>query len=151
MTTKAARIKSTTSSAPANATKKTDAGINYSSNRGKRQILTSTTEIALINQTFFFLSVEPYHCKGKFLEDFDALCRQAQITYIVPVVQRPRAPGTPMTATSVSDGKEKLAPKTVKGAANAKDRDALGQQHSEIDSADMSPGLSPTTKFLSLV
>ncbi|CAF1059890.1 unnamed protein product [Didymodactylos carnosus] len=52
---------------------------------------------------------EPYHCKGKFLDDFEALCRQAQITFIVPVVQRPRPPGTPINPV---DPKEKA--KTAK-------------------------------------
>lgn len=84
--------------------------------------------------------VEPYHCKGKFLEDFEALCRQAQITYIVPVVQRPRPPGTPMVAATVVDVKDKSTPKTAKGAAN-KEREATAhQQHTETESGESNHG-----------
>jgi hypothetical protein len=81
---------------------------------------------------------EPYHCKGKFFDDFDALCRQAQITYIVPVVARPRAPGTPMANASTSDAKEKSS-KLNKTQVN-KDRDLAAPMHNETESADISAG-----------
>ena len=89
---------------------------------------------------FSFLTlVEPYHCKGKFLEDFEALCRQAQITFIVPVVPRPHPPGIPMVASSIPDNKDKTAPKTAKGVTT-KERDAVGTNHSEVESGETSPG-----------
>jgi hypothetical protein len=124
MTTKGARIKSTTSSAPNNTVKKTDAGIkNFSAKKRKFFLL-----IKYRKKILSFSLVEPYHCKGKFLEDFDALCRQAQISFIVPVVTRPRPPGTPMATSAIPDIKDKAPPKTAKGAAN-KDREATAQQH----------------------
>jgi hypothetical protein len=64
MTTKAARIKSTTSSAPTNVTKKTDAGINYSTTREEKQ---TSTEIASIDQLmffFFFFQLSPIIAKA---------------------------------------------------------------------------------------
>ena len=83
--------------------------------------------------------VEPYHCKGKFLEDFDALCRQAQITYIVPVVPRPRVSGTVGGVASAADTKDKAATKTSKIAAN-KEREAAAHQHAELESGDTLAG-----------
>ena len=88
-----------------------------------------------------YLLVEPYHCKGRFIEDFEALCRQAQVTFIVPVVSRPRPPGTPMPTSSISDVKDKSAPKTAKGAAN-KEREATAPpQHGDTDSGETLHGL----------
>ena len=90
---------------------------------------------------FFFLLAEPYHCKGRFFEDFEALCRQAQVTFMVPVVPRARVPGTPMATSSTTEVKDKAAPKGAKAAAN-KEREAaaaaaaaaaLQQQQSHID------------------
>ncbi len=73
------------------------------------------------------------------MEDFEALCRQAQITFIVPIVQRPRPPviGAPIAAAAVVDVKDKAVPKAAKGAAN-KEREATTQQQhsSEMDSAE---------------
>lgn len=93
----------------------------------------------------FHFVVEPYHCKGKFIEDFEALCRQAQITFIVPVVSRPRPPATPMPTASLADGKDKAAQKTGKGTAS-KERDATAPQqqqpHSELDNTENAHGLS---------
>ncbi|CAF0719168.1 unnamed protein product [Adineta steineri] len=90
-------------------------------------------------------SAEPYHCKGKFLEDFEALCRQAQISFVVPVVPRARPPGTPMATSSASDAKDKAAPKAAKGAAANKEREAAmiqqqqqQQQNSEADAGESS-------------
>ena len=76
------------------------------------------------------------------MEDFEALCRQAQITFIVPVVQRPRPPGTPMPIASAVETKDKALPKTAKGAAN-KEREATAQQHqhNEVDNAEIAHGL----------
>ncbi|UJR38273.1 hypothetical protein I4U23_030946 [Adineta vaga] len=68
-------------------------------------------------------SAEPYHCKGKFLEDFEALCRQAQINFIIPIVPRARVPGTSMATSSTAEVKDKAAPKGGKAAAN-KEREA---------------------------
>ncbi|CAF0918020.1 unnamed protein product [Rotaria sp. Silwood1] len=107
MTTKGARIKSTTNTAPNSTVKKTD-------------------------------TVEPYHCKGKFLEDFEALCRQAQITYIVPIVLRPHPPGTPVVPSAIADIKDKAAPKTAKGAASKEREHTAVQQPSEADSGETS-------------
>ncbi len=85
--------------------------------------------------------VEPYHCKGKFLEDFEALCRQAQISFIVPIVLRPHPPGTPVAATAIlADLKDKAAPKTAKGATN-KEREATAQQqHNEPEVGEVVHG-----------
>ncbi len=99
----------------------------------------------MIHQTTlcFFKLVEPYHCKGKFLEDFEALCRQAQITFIVPIVPRPRPPVPAAGTSTTTDVKDKAASKAAKGAAN-KDREAasvLQQQHSEVDTGESSRGL----------
>ncbi|CAF1663838.1 unnamed protein product [Adineta ricciae] len=87
-------------------------------------------------------SAEPYHCKGRFFEDFDALCRQAQVTFMIPIFPRARVPGTPMATSSTTEVKDKAAPKGAKAAAN-KEREAaaaaaaaaaaLQQQQSHID------------------
>lgn len=51
-----------------------------------------------------------------------------------------------MTATMPSEPKEKVTTKPTKGGAavpavaTTKDRENLAQQHSEIDSTDLSPG-----------
>ncbi len=91
---------------------------------------------------FFFWNelVEPYHCKGKFSEDFEALCKQAQIANPVQVVLRPHPPGTPMAAAAIIDVKDKTLPKTAKGASN-KEREAIAQQqHTEIDGGEIAHG-----------
>jgi hypothetical protein len=85
------------------------------------------------------------------LEDFEALCRQAQITFIVPIVPRPRPPGPAAGTSSTTDVKDKSAPKATKGAAN-KDREAasvLQQQHSEVDTGESSRGLFIKTNSFS--
>ena len=74
------------------------------------------------------------------MEDFDALCRQAQITFIVPVVTRPRPPGTPMTASAAIDIKDKAIPKIAKGAATKERESNAQQQHSEADSGETAHG-----------
>lgn len=84
--------------------------------------------------------MEPYHCKGKFLEDFDALCRQAQITFIVPIVPRPHPPGTQMAASSIIDVKDKTAPKTAKGSVIKERETSTLQQPSEIDTGEVAHG-----------
>lgn len=112
----------------------------------KRTFLSVHSSEYIVTYSFHF-TVEPYHCKGKFIEDFEALCRQAQITFIVPVVNRPRPPATPMPTASLTDAKDKTAQKTGKGTAS-KDRDATAPQqqqaqpHSEMDSTENAHGLS---------
>lgn len=89
-----------------------------------------------------FRLVEPYHCKGRFLEDFEALCRQAQINYIVPVVLRPKPPTTPVVPLTASESKEKAQPKTAKGVTS-KERDAVtapGNQQTEAEQNETSSG-----------
>jgi hypothetical protein len=50
---------------------------------------------------FFFFNyqfnnfLEPYQCTGKFLDDFQNLCKQNQLNYIPPIVTRPKRPTTP--------------------------------------------------------
>ncbi|CAF4326358.1 unnamed protein product [Rotaria sp. Silwood2] len=95
MTTKGARIKSTTNTAPNSTVKKTDT-------------------------------------------DFEALCRQAQITYIVPIVPRPHPPVTPVVPPSIADIKDKAAPKTAKGATIKEREPTAPQQPSEADSGETS-------------
>lgn len=75
------------------------------------------------------------------MEDFEALCRQAQITFVIPVVPRPRPPGPPIVASTITDVKDKVAPKAAKGAAN-KEREvaSVQQQQSEIDTGESSRG-----------
>lgn len=74
------------------------------------------------------------------MEDFDALCRQAQITFIVPVVQRPRPPGTPMAAAAVVDVKDKTTPKTAKGTANKEREPTAHQPHTETEGGESNQG-----------
>lgn len=86
------------------------------------------------------------------MEDFDALCRQAQITYIVPVVQRPHPPGTPVVASAIVDTKEKVAPKIAKNATGKEKEPTVQQQQpvpSEPDPTELSPGqcISKETKI----
>ena len=38
---------------------------------------------------------EPFHCTGKFVEDFPNLCKQAQLTYFPPVLPRNKRAPTP--------------------------------------------------------
>lgn len=54
-------------------------------------------------------ALEPYVCTGQFQVDFNELCRRNNITYIPPVVMRPRppAPVTQQEANPVKVGKEK--------------------------------------------
>ena len=76
------------------------------------------------------------------MEDFEALCRQAQITFVIPVVPRPHPPGPPMVASTITDVKDKAAPKAAKGAAANKEREvaSVQQQQSEIDAGESSRG-----------
>ncbi|CAF0991291.1 unnamed protein product [Rotaria sordida] len=110
-------------------------------NQQLRKSYSKRSSSSVVNDESSDEKVEPYHCKGKFLEDFEALCRQAQITYIVPIVPRPHPPGTPVAASSIVDIKDKAAPKTAKGAA-IKEREPTAQpqqqQPSEADSGEAS-------------
>jgi hypothetical protein len=76
------------------------------------------------------------------VEDFEALCKQAQLTFTVPIVTRPRPPGTPMPASLIAEVKDKATPKTAKGATTKeRENTALQQQHSELDSGETTHGL----------
>ena len=84
--------------------------------------------------------MEPYHCKGRFLEDFEALCREAQISHLVPVAIRPHLSGTPMVGSSVTDIKDKTTPKTAKGGPSKERESLASQQQNETDSGDIPHG-----------
>ncbi|CAF3813974.1 unnamed protein product [Rotaria magnacalcarata] len=104
-----------------------------------RRSYSKRSSSSIVNDDFSDEKVEPYHCKGKFLEDFDALCRQAQITYIVPVVPRPHPPGTPVVVSSIVDTKDKTAPKIAKNATN-KERETNAQQQQQLQQSETDIG-----------
>ncbi|CAF0984067.1 unnamed protein product [Didymodactylos carnosus] len=73
---------------------------------------------------------EPYHCKGKFLDDFEALCRQAQISFIVPVVQRPRPPDENLPKTySLKDNYDYFKPKIQVEIDNLDKQETITEIH----------------------
>ncbi|CAF0714616.1 unnamed protein product [Brachionus calyciflorus] len=56
----------------------------------------SQTNISNIDLSEERLLNEPYQCTGRLFDDFQILCKQNQISYIPPIIQRPKRPTSPV-------------------------------------------------------
>lgn len=71
----------------------------------------------MIEGFIFLFFIEPYQCTGKFADDFTNLCKQFQVSYIPPVIQRGKRPSTP-TITDVKTEKSRSKKVTTTQSTN---------------------------------